>query len=373
MAFVFLLLRNSGYLLGSSTEIVGRGLGGFKIIQTSIETGDPSILLNPVVIVGRLFIPENIWPLVLNYFSKPNLRHIVPFSLAITLPFAIYYLYLKKGNVKRKAIILLSGLVLWTVIVKLLLPVSYVPRDPAFVGPALLGGYITITGILIALNTKRKTSKLFLLGSIAITYLSFALPWIWAPNGLSATTHRYMVVAGAGVALFFGSLISISSRKATTAYITLVSLVFVFIHANITNSYFSKLVSERGAEVSKKVWSSMPVIQDVKKDEEQPLIFYFEGNSAIVYSVLTFGFPPRMSLIYNIRDGGKLPVPMSVWEDVVTVVTTGENLPAYGYKPNPLAIENVYAFELTKEGTMDDITPQTRLKLNSLINNEKAN
>jgi len=80
-----------------------------------------------------------------------------------------------------------------------------------------------------------------------------------------------------------------------------------------------------------------------------------------------------MSLIYDIREGGKLPVPMNVWEDVVKAVSTGKNLAAYGYQPTPLAIENVYAFELTKEGTMDDITPQTRVKLNSLINNEKAN
>ncbi|MCH7730080.1 hypothetical protein IID21_00960 [Patescibacteria group bacterium] len=117
----------------------------------------------------------------------------------------------------------------------------------------------------------------------------------------------------------------------------------------------------------------MPAIEDVRKGSKQPLIFYFEGNSTIVYYVLTFGFPPHMSLIYDIRDGGKLPVPMNVWDDVVTATTTGKNLAAYGYKPTPLAIENVYAFELTKEGTMKNITSQTRVKLNSLINNEKAN
>ena len=359
--------------MGSSSEIVGRALGGFNIIKTSIEAGDPSILLNPIVIVGRLFIPESIWPLVLNYFSKPNLRHIVPFSLAITIPFAIYYLYLENRNIKKKAVVLVSGLVLWTVIVKLLLPISYVPRDPVFVGPALLGGYITITGILIALITKKKVLKFFLLGSIAITYLSFALPWIWVPDGLFGTTHRYLIVTNAGVALFFGSLISVSNKKATTLYITLVSLVFVFIHANITNSYFSKLVSERGVEISKKVWSSMPAIEDVRKGSKQPLIFYFEGDSTIIYHVLTFGFPPHMSLIYDIREGGKLPVPMSVWDDVVTATTTGKNLTAYGYEAKPVPVEKIYAFELTKEGTMDDITPQTRAKLNNLINNEKAN
>jgi hypothetical protein len=363
LIFLLFLLKNSGGIMGSSGEFMGRIQNGINIIQSSVTEGDKSILLNPFVIIGRLLIPEGAWPAANKIFPTLLLRHLVFISLLAISPFIIYLLKITKKSKVKILLTILASIAIWTLVVKFFLPAHYSGRDSSFVGPALLGGYITIVGLAASYAANTKKASLYVLGTLAIVYLSFALPWIWYPNGVFATTHRYLITTSAGFALFIGALISLTDNESRAVYFTRAILAFYIVQSMVTYLFFADLVPVRGTKISDKVWGSMPEIEAVYSNE--PLVFYYEGNSSVVYHLITFGLPPHIALLYDKPDNP--PIPLSTKEEVLTAVTTGDNLPAYGLPAEPLSIESVYGFLIEENGNVIDISPMLRDEINSRL------
>src|SRR3989338_2747935 len=133
--------------------------------------------------------------------------------------------------------------------------------------------------------------------------------------------------------------------------------------------YINNLLGTHGQENNKKIWVSIPHIQEIGRSKE-PIIFYFEGdgtNGGILHDVITFGFPPHMALLYNLReeDGG-LPVPMDDIRQLVSAVTDGKVFPAYGYPVKPISTDRIYAFYLLGKDNLVNITNEARNKLEQL-------
>ena len=366
---VFLLIRSIGDSMGQASDTIQKLSGGVDFMITSLSNRDFSFLLNPFVIVGRFLLPENVWPLVGKIIPNARFNQIAFLCVLVAIPFLVFFRELQKEQKTGKNYLfyLIAFAFLWTLIVKilagknLLLPLP----DPAFVGPAILGGYLAIFGILLTLKYINTRYGAIIFASFSWIFLSFAFPWLWNPNALLGTNHRYLIMSASGMALFWGTLTSLSKKTRLKILTTTVALVFIAIHSTLTNNFFSKLEEVRSAKLWNEIWSSFPNVREINNDP--PIIIYFEGDSAIIYHILSFGFPANVAVIFDMKDGNTLPVPITEWKDLVKTITSGENMPAYGYEKKPIEVNKIYAFELSKNSTMNDITSQTRKKLDILV------
>ena len=165
------------------------------------------------------------------------------------------------------------------------------------------------------------------------------------------------------------TIISLGKERKQQIAIFATLCIILILHVFATRIYINNLLGTHGQEISKKIWSSIPHIQEIGRSKE-PIIFYFEGdgtNGGILHDVITFGFPPHMALLYNLReeDGG-LPVPMDDIRQLVSAVTDGKVFPAYGYPVKPISTDRIYAFYLLGKDNLVNITNEARNKLEQL-------
>lgn len=372
MAIVLVSILFTGASRGIGLNLTQRLKEGFDFISVSTGKGDLTFLLNPFIIFGRFFIPENALESVLKLFGsstpEPLFSSVILFS-----PFVYLTAKIKEKDENFPFLGFLLLLVIWTFLVRFVLSIKSNYFNPLYTIPAYLGGYLLILWLYLLVTNIRKPFSNLLFASVAWAIFGFLFPWFWTPNSLFGTFHRYFIMSSLGVSIFYATLVLVFSRKKVKWLVATILVFLIGIQFNTTNAYFSYLSKVRNRELDNKIWIKLSNIEAVGKDET-PLIFYFEGeNSAMMYYLITFGFPPHVGILYDIKDLNKLPVPLDRWEDAVKAVSTGANLPAYGYQAKPAPIKNFYAFRLTADGDLNDITPQTRARLNSLLINEKAN
>lgn len=365
IAGVFLFVRVSGQSLGlTPTDKLSEGI---NFISFAIKNKDFAFLLHPFVIAGRFFIPEEAWQLTNKLPISSYLLRVFASVFAVFLPLLILLRGVEeKVNKKIKTFPLVVLLLLvWALVVRGVLKNNPLYLDPSFTGPAILGGLFVVSSLaIIGTVFNQRISNILFLG-LAWTFLSFAYPWLWTPNATFGTTHRYFIVSSLGIAIFWGVLVALSYKTRYKLLVIASALMFILIQSLSANSYFLHLVDVRGIDKFNKAWGSIPHIEEVTTDP--PIIFYFEGNSALAYHLITFGFPAHMGVKYNFEKENRLPIPMSDWNEVVSAVTTGAPLTAYGHEPNPVPLEKVYFFRVTDDAEVLNISEQKRKELREII------
>lgn len=306
MLGVFLLIRYTGQSQGPPQEAGERFLLGIKAMLQMISSGNFDFIFNPIIIFGSTLVPD----------------FILPFSIRGTKIFLLF----------------VGG------------------------GLSLLAVYLLIK----CYKEKEATTGLFLGSSWSI--LSFFFAWWWQPQLIFPTTYRYLIVSAAGISILLAAMISLVKEKKRQVLLFAILCPIIILHLVSTRTYLNTLVGSHGQDINDKIWNQIPNVPEIGKSRE-PIIFYFEGDNndttrMILHDVITFGFPPHIALLYNLseKDGG-FPVPMSDFNQVISAVTDGQALQAYGYPIKPVPIERIYAFHLQGKDNLINITSLAREKL----------
>lgn len=303
---IFLIIRYTGQSQGPPQEVSERLNLGIQAMLSMISRGRFDFILYPIIMFAGLIIPDFLLPPQYHYM-----------------------------------LLLLSGIIFLSLVIFLLF--KYYEN------------YLISTGIFLGFSW---------------AFMSFFFAWFWVPNTIFPTVYRYLIVSAQGITILLASLISLSQGKKFRNLILFFVLIIITIHIISTRIYINALLYSHSQEISNKIWSSIPYIPDIALHKE-PVVIYFEGdntNQAIIHDVITFGLPPHMALLYHLReeDGG-LPIPMSNWQEVVSAVTDAKTLPTYGYPVKPVSIEKVYAFHLSGQDNLVDITDLARSKLKEIM------
>jgi len=299
---IFLIIRYTGNSQGPAEEISQRINLGFTAISTMLMGGKFNFIFYPIIMFGSMFIPDFILPV----------------------------------GQRNVLLILIGSLIL-----------------------------ISLVLLTIKLFKKTNTSTSLFLG-LSWSFLSFIFAWWWVPNTIFPSTYRYLITSAAGISVLFGSIIALGKDKIQKRLLFTFFSFLIVLHIISTRIYIGYLNMNHGLEISRNIWSQIPRIEEIGKNKK-PVIFYFEGdrgNEIIIHDVITFGFPPHMAILYNLReeDGG-LPIPMVNFGEVMSAVKDGKTLSAYGYPSKSIDIDSIYAFYLQNQDHLVNITQQAREKL----------
>lgn len=302
---VFLIIRFAGQSQGPPQEPVERFMIGLKTDLQLLEQDKFDFIFNPIVMFGSMLIPDLILP-----FNSQNLKVFLLFVGACVFLLTIY--------------------------------------------------------LLIKFFISRASTGLFI--GLAWSILSFFFAWWWVPQSIFPTTYRYLIVSAVGVTILLATIISLGKGRRAQLSLFILLLPLIILHIISTRMYINNLLQSHSQEITNKIWDKVPHIPEVGKTKE-PLIFYFEGdgiNGAILHNVITFGFPPHMALLYNVREGDRTPVPMSDFREVISAVKDGQSFKAYGFPQKPIPLDRVFAFHLQGKDNLINITDLVRQKLQQI-------
>lgn len=336
-------------MIGEASAQLNAGVT--KIFTMSQTRSD--FLFYPIMTVGRLVIPNTI---------VPARKLTVYLSLFIFT--GLLVLNIPKG--KKIIIPIIVAVVVWTVISLFIQRVNQntlVPQDSISL---LIGGYTLIIGfILIIFSGKQKIATAFFLG-VFWTLFSFIFPWIRSPETLNTTDQRYLIPSAIGITILFASTIGLGSKLGNRINLFLLVTPFLIINMVTTRTYFNYYVeNEHGSEVLAKIWSGFPEIPQADNSKGR-LLFYFDSvpeKNVLKHYGLTFGFPFRMAMKYNIDGWDKMPQVTDDWKGVVSAVTDGQFFAISGFPKEPTQLTNVYAFFLTADNRLINISDEVRTKL----------
>lgn len=367
---VFLIIRYTGSSQGPAVEVTERFNIGVKTMSDMLGTSRFDFLFYPIIMFGSMIIPDFILPSS-QIVSKIDLfwSALVPSFLGFLALSAL----LSKDVPASKFIFFkqtVIGAICWILIVIFIHQTNLTTFvNNRYILLLLIGGFSIILIFFLFIrffNLKNVSTALFL--GLSWSLLSFFFAWWWVPTSIFPTTYRYLIVSAMGISILLATIVSLSKEKKRQISLFIFLSLFIILHIVSTRIYINYLLSNHSQEISNKIWSSIPRIPEIGKSKE-PIIFYFEGdgtNEGILHDVITFGFPPHMAILYNLReeDGG-FPVPMSDFKEVVSAVSDGKALQAYGYSVKPISPERVYAFHLQGKDNLINITDLLREKINT--------
>ena len=367
---VFLIIRFAGHSQGPPQEPMERFIIGLTADLQMLSQGRFDFIFYPIAMFGSMLIPDIIGP----HGQINALRQLLPLLIATLLIFSLFVFFIMKNTGRFGSKLfgyILFSLGLWSGLVALIYKGSlnfFNSTNQIF--SLLLGGYTLILVIFLIIKffkEKYISQALFLGASWSI--LSFFFAWWWQPTSIFPTTYRYLIVSAIGISILLATIISLGKEKKQQIFLFTIFSLILILHIISTRIYINYSLNSHSQDISNKIWSSIPHIDEVGKSRE-PIIFYFEGdntNSGILHDVITFGFPPHMAILYNLReeDGG-FPVPMSDFKEVVSAVVDGKPMPAYGYPVKPVTVDRIYAFHLEGKDNLINITDQVREKLMQL-------
>ncbi len=364
--FIFLFIRFTGHSMGPPEEAGYRLTLGLTSSLDLLKQGRFDFIFHPLITLGSILVPDNLLPARQVATAKDLL-------ISILLP--VFIIFLIIVGILSKSIpfftrhfwqkILGFGAI-WTLVIVLI----YKGNINTFSSASYLlllsvAGYllfVTISLIYKYFKVNNISDALFM--GLVWSVLSFFFAWWWTPTSLFTTTHRYLVVSAVGITIVLATILSITLKQ--KARFPLYLFVFIIlIHIFSTRIFLNHLVEIRGQQVSNKIWSQMSILPEITKDKT-PSIFYFEGdnsNGDTMHDVITYGFPPHMALLYNLKSDNLLPFSLDGFKELSAAVTDGKNLPRFGYPAKPIPIDHVYAFKLEGRDRLINFTSQIRQKL----------
>lgn len=371
---IFLVIRYTGHSQGPAQEAGERFIIGIKAMSQMLEAGRFDFLFYPIIMFGSMVIPDFIISSS-QIISKSKLlwSALVPSFLGFI---AISALLLKDIPVAKigffKKIIIAAFF--WMIIVILTNRANLVTfNDGRYILLLLIGGFSIILILFLFFKFfKQKNISTALFLGLSWSVLSFFFAWWWAPTSIFPTTYRYLIVSIVGISVLLATIISLGREKKQQLALFITFCLILILHIISTRIYINALTDSHGQDISNKIWSTFPRIEELGKTR-QPLIFYFEGdntNGTILHDVITFGFPPHMALLYNIReeDGG-IPIPMSDPKELVSAITDGKAAKAYGYPEKPIPVDRIYGFKLQGRDNLINVTDQLRKQLLEIKSN----
>lgn len=372
---IIVFIRLTGASFGQPTEAVDRLNEGINTIKLFISQGRYDFLFYPIISFGSIFIPDVILPI------SGQISSVMGLILNIVFPIILVFAIISKLLINltcelKKSFfsIFISFAIIWTMIATVVYKGNHSSFSSAlYYSLLLIGGYIFIIAILFIVRSYHRGSTVTLLFlSLSWVLLSYIYAWLWQPEALYLTVHRYLIVGAAGAGVFLASLISLGRTKRAQMTIFLIFIPLIIVHIYTTRLYEYQLLSSgHGQEIFNKIWSSMPNIPDINKRDKMTM-FYFMGdntNGNILHDSILFGFSPHMALLYNITDRNKVPLALESWEDTVSAVKDGKALVRYFGRPmDSIPIENVYVLKLEGRDNLIDITEEARKKLKQELN-----
>lgn len=368
---VFLVIRYTGSSQGPPQEASERFFLGIKAMITFLSEGRFDFIFYPIIMFGSMIIPDFLF-FSTQILSKSKLLFSVllpAFLLFLPISFLILKnIYSDKLKLLKQILVTTT---LWTFVIILNHQANMTTfNNSRYIYLLLIGGYVILTIIVLLFkffNDKKKSTALFL--GLSWSVLSFFFAWWWQPTSIFPTTYRYLIVSAVGVSILLATIISLGKEKRHQIFLLALFCLILILHIISTRIYINYSLSSHSQEITNKIWGSIPHIDEIGKNRE-PIIFYFETdntNAGILHDVITFGFPPHMALIYNLReeDGG-FPVPMSDFKEVVSAVVDGKPMPAYGYPVKPVPIDKIYTFHLQGKDNLINLTDTVRDKLRQI-------
>lgn len=370
--FIFLIIRYTGHSQGPPQEAGERFGLGIKAMSEMMAAGRFDFIFYPLIMFGSAIIPDLLSP----RFQVAAARSLLPLAVITFLGFSIILFFLTRHIEELKfkffkAIIFISAL--WTFFSLFIYKANAATLSNSSLFLSLLtGGFTAILGIfLLIIFFRQRSFSAAIFTGLFWSILSFFFAWWWVPASIFPTTYRYLIVSAAGVAILLSAVIGLGKKRSSRIVLFLLLSPFLLINIWASRLYLNQSLTGHSQKISDKIWNSIPATPEITRSAE-PYIFYFEGdgaNGAALHDAITFGFPPHMALIYNLREGDPIPVPMSDFKEVASAVTDGKTMPAYGYKAKAVDIDRIYAFRLEGRDNLINITTLAREKLKQLIGN----
>lgn len=368
---IFLVIRYTGHSQGPAEEVNQRLGLGIKAMSDMLSTGRFDFIFYPLVIFGSMIIPDFIlYPFQVVAKKQLFWSALLPAFLGFITLVALFVKELPVIKLKFSKHIAI-GAIFWMLVVILVHQANLTSfNNSQYLILLLVGGFSTILAILLFITfIKHKKTAVSLFLALTWSFLSFFFAWWWVPNSIFPTTYRYLTISAIGISIFLGTVISLGKERKHQISLFASFCIILILQIIATRIYTSNLINSHSQKISQKIWASIPYIPDIGKSKE-PIIFYFEGdgtNGGVLHDVITFGFPPHMAILYNLReeDGG-IPLPMDDFKQVISAATDGKSLYAYGYPIKPIALERIYAFHLEESDNLINITSEVREKLKDL-------
>lgn len=357
---VFAIITVTGASAGRTDTLAGQAsktlFSGFSQIAAALDKGRTDFLFYPVMTVGRIVVPDT------------TAIKIFPMLIYLIVFMAVFY---ANANKSKKVIAGIAvGIAVWSLISMLIYESNKLTLSARDALSLAIGGYFLTTAIILLFFLKKHLLFYSVFIASFWSVFSFIFPWIRAPETLNPTEHRYLVASSVGVAIFFASIIGLGKQLKNRVYLFLVVIPFLLINILATRSFLTDAVqNSHGSEAINKIWPQFPRIAEIGKTEK-PLMFFFTSSpekEKLKHHSLTFGFPFRMAFIYNIDNYWKMPIATNSWEDIVSAVSDGQSLFMNNFPKDPIPVENIYAFYLTSDNNLLNITEATREKLKDFL------
>lgn len=313
LTFVFVIIASMGAVNQTEGKLLDSGVGviisGIQKSVSMIQSGEFIFLFNPFLTIGKIIIPD----IYLPYFSQSK-------------------------------------------------------NFPIFIG-------IIIVGLIVFLITKTKKSHLSLAFFVTLswTIFSFIFSWFRDPEISHPTHFRYLIPTAVGIAIFFGSIITLPKQSKNRLKLFLLMLLILGVHIFTTRDYLIKEgVNSHGREQIDKMIVSLPDYSKLNKNNG-PIVYYFNSvpeKQNLLYYGVQFGLPYRIAFLSKEFDTNayyRMPLTMGEWKEVVSAVTDGKSLVPRGQVEKAVSIENIYAFYLDQNNNLTDITSQIRTKLTEQV------
>ncbi|MBI2599798.1 hypothetical protein HYW43_02650 [Candidatus Daviesbacteria bacterium] len=311
---IFIIITTTGSnSRTNTTKILGGGLtsirNGISTSVSLIEQNKFKFLLNPIIMIGEMIIPDS-------YFSGVS----------------------NKNNVRL-----------------------------------VLGFFILIfSAYLIKFNRESKLSVVFFISTFWIV-LSFIINWFRDPEVLFPTEYRYFIPTAVGFTIFLSGIIGLGKTHKIRVNLFMVLSIILILQLIATRNYLDDNINVHGGQAIDKIWSNFPHFTDLGTPDQPLVFYFKSTpqKERLRYSGIQFGLPYHMALLYKVFDEQafyKMPIALgdNEWPDVVSAVTDGKSLVSRGHPEKRIPISNVYSFYLDDNNNLHDITKEARQKLMDL-------
>jgi len=242
----------------------------------------------------------------------------------------------------------------------LIIPENFLPNRAL----GILG--IAFFALLLALLYKYRFKKEGELILIALLFIitGLAAPIILWPHLPYFSPHRHLLLTAPGIALFGGSIVSLSHKKRFKLLVIICLVILMAIQVYSINKYLAHLEKTRSEITANIIWNQ--ILQKIPNPmaNPNPLVFYFESDSesaATLSDLVYFGFQVKIGVLFNIYSHKELPTPVNNFQNLREILKRGRYYGNNIYQYVPLT--NIFAYRLEEKTKLKDITKETRAKL----------
>lgn len=321
-------------------------------IRKDLDTVRPYFVNSFITTFGNMIVPNTSWEkfptlqkeilnLLGNSVATPRLRPL--FLLFVAISLLISYM-IKRRRTIFLGVSFILGLA-WVLYFKtaILDPLSNFHHVSRIAGTALAAFFLIWSTAFLIVNLDRKEIVLKFGLLLLWPLLMIVISWTRSRFYPLDTYFRYMVVAGASVPIMLGVFTATRSRLGKVFFLFLAATIGL-LHFDSSRAYFDNLMKEREVKMADRLWTQLlNQIPDYKPSEDFSL-FYFEGHGGIIYNVFTFGFIPRIGLIYDVPDEERNKLPL-IFDDPNALSTF--------VKKEKISSKRIYAFRVERSGVTD--------------------